>query len=567
MSHTFYTDLSLIVALAASISIIMRLLKQPLIIGYIATGLIAGPSLLNTISDIESFQIFADIGIALLLFLVGLGLNPKVVKEVGKIALLTGIGQVAFTTSIGYLVISSITDLAPVGSFYLALAISFSSTIIVLKLLSDKKEQTRLHGKIAIGFLLVQDLIATMALLFVSTNGSDGISGNDFAVIALKGVGLAFALYVVSKFIIPQINKIVSKNQELLFLFSIAWGLGIGALFKEFGFSLEIGALAAGVSLSSFSYAQEITSRLKPLRDFFLVLFFIILGSRLDMSNISEVIMPASIISALILIGKPIIVMSIMGILGYKKKTSFKTSLAVSQISEFSLVLLLLAEKMGKIDEKTLSLATLVGIVTIGISSYMIIYDEKLYNVISKYLSMFERKKTSKEPRIKQNNELILFGYKKGGYEFIKLFKNLKRPYVVIDYNPENIDSLINHKTNYLYGDMTDIELLHEAGISDAKLVVSVVTDHATNKFLLSTLENINQNCTVICNADSIEDAIELYQAGASYVMLPHYIGSEKISSFIKKSGLSKREFKKFRDKHMEYLLSNHESTSISITE
>lgn len=564
MSHSFYTDLSLIVALATAISIIMRLLKQPLIIGYIATGLIAGPSLLNTISDVESFQIFADIGIALLLFLVGLGLNPKVVKEVGKIALLTGIGQVAFTTTIGYFLIDAITNLTPVGNFYLALAISFSSTIIVLKLLSDKKEQTRLHGKIAIGFLLVQDLIATMALLFVSTNGSNGIQGNDFAVIALKGLGLIVALFLSARFVLPHINKVVSKNQELLFLFSLAWGLGIGALFKEIGFSLEIGALAAGVALSSFSYAQEITSRLKPLRDFFLVLFFIILGSRLDLGNISDVILPAGLISSFILVGNPIIVMSIMGILGYKKKTSFKTSLAVSQISEFSLVLLLLAEKMGKIDEKTLSLATLVGMITIGISSYMIIYDEKLYAVLSKYLSVFERKNTSSEPRTKQNNELILFGYKKGGYEFIKLFKSLKRPYVVIDYDPENIDSLINTKSNYLYGDMTDIELLHEAGLEDAKLIVSVVTDHSTNKFLLNTLAKLNPNCTVICHADSIEQAIELYHDGASYVMLPHYIGSEKISSFIKKSGLSKREFKKFRDKHMEYLLTSYELDSPS---
>lgn len=561
MEHDLFLELSLIIAIGAAVSMVMRILKQPLIIGYIITGLLVGPTVFNLVTDGETLTIFSEIGIALLLFLVGLGLNPKIIKEVGRVAVLTGVGQVAFTTFFGFLLVSALTDLSTTGTLYVSIALAFSSTIIILKLLSDKKEQTRLHGKIATGFLLVQDIIATFALLFVSANGSGGLNTSDLIGLFIRGSLLILALFIASTRILPLLNKTIAGSQELLFLFSIAWGLGVGAIFKETGFSLEVGALAAGVSLATFPYAQEAASRLKPLRDFFIVLFFVVLGSQLDLGNVLEVLPIAIILSAFVLIGNPIIVMAIMGILGYTKKTSFKTSLAVAQISEFSLVLLLLANNLGQIDDKTLSLMTMVGLITIAVSSYAILYDEKLYLVFERYLSLFERRKTKNERQRKQKNELLLFGYKKGGLEFVKVFKSLNKPYAVIDYDPEIVDILANSNINYLYGDMTDIELLEEAGIESAKLVVSVVTDHETNKFLLRTIESVNPSCVVICHADAVTEAAELYEMGAGYVMLPHYIGSEKIGAFIKRSGFKKSEFRKFRNKHLEYIQTHYSDT------
>lgn len=553
MEHNLFLELSSIVAIGTGVALLMRLLRQPLIIGHIITGLLVGPTVFNLVTESETLTVFSEMGIALLLFLVGLGLNPRVIKEVGKVAILTGVGQVAFTTGIGYLLVSSLTDLSITATLYVAIGLAFSSTIIILKLLSDKKEQTRLHGKIATGFLLVQDILATFALLFVSANSTGGLSGSDLLDLALKGAVLVSGLYLFASVILPRLNKLISGSQEMLFLFAISWGLGVGAIFSEFGFSLEVGALAAGIALAQFPYAQEAASRLKPLRDFFIVLFFVVLGSELDLSNIAAVLPAALVLSSFVLIGNPLIVMTIMGSLGYTKKTSFKTSLAVAQISEFSLVLLLLAQKSGQIDSETLSLMTVVGLVTIAVSSYVILYDEKLYPKFEKYLSVFERKKTKSEKR-PRGNEMLLFGYKKGGLEFIKVFKKLGKQFSVVDYDPEVIESLEKHGVHYLYGDMTDLELLEEAGLADVKLVVSVVTDFETNKFLLRTLDQQNPNCVMICHADGITEAAELYELGAGYVMLPHYIGSEKIGAFIKKSGFSKTEFRKFRNKHLAYL-------------
>jgi Kef-type K+ transport system membrane component KefB/Trk K+ transport system NAD-binding subunit len=565
MEHALFIELSLIIAIGTGVSILMRLLKQPLIIGYIITGLLVGPTVFDLVTSGETLTVFSDMGIALLLFLVGLGLNPRVIKEVGKVAVLTGVGQVAFTTFFGYLIVSALTDLSKTATLYVAIGLAFSSTIIILKLLSDKKEQTRLHGKIATGFLLIQDILATFALLFVSANGSGGLNAEDLLLLFLKGMVLAAGIYLVTSLILPRLTKTIAGSQELLFLFAIAWGLGIGALFKVTGFSLEVGALVAGISLAQFSYAQEASSRLKPLRDFFIVLFFVILGSQLDVSNILSVLPLALVLSTFVLVGNPIIVMTIMGLLGYTKKTSFKTSLAVAQISEFSLVLLLLANKSGQISQETLSLMTVVGLITIAVSSYIILYDEKLYLVFERYLSVFERKKTKNERSKRQDNEIILFGYKKGGLEFVKVFKKLGKRFSVIDYDPEVIETLEKTNVHYLYGDITDLELLNEAGIDSIKLLVSVITDFETNKFLLRTVEQLNPNCVTILHADGMAEAAELYEQGASYVMLPHYIGSEKIGAFIKKNGFKKSEFKKFRNQHLAYL-QTHYSESESET-
>ena len=560
MEHELFLELSMIIAIATSVALLMRLLKQPLIIGHIITGLLVGPTLFNLVTDSETLTVFSDMGIALLLFLVGLGLNPKVIKEVGKVAVLTGVGQVTFTVLFGYVLVSALTDLPHLPTLYVAIGLAFSSTIIILKLLSDKKEQTRLHGKIATGFLLVQDILATIALLYVSANSTGGLNTNDLIELVVKGAMLVSGLYLATKFMLPHFTKTIAGSQELLFLFAITWGLGIGALFKAADFSLEVGALAAGVSLAGFTYAQEAEARLKPLRDFFIVLFFVVLGSQLDLSSALDVVPQALVLSTFVLVGNPIIVMTIMGILGYTKKTSFKTSLAVAQISEFSLVLLLLANRSGQITDETLSLMTLVGIITIAVSSYVILYDEKLYVLFEKYLSLFERRKTKNEHQKPEHNELLLFGYRKGGSEFIRVFKSMKKRFAVVDYDPDIIDNLDHQGVHYLYGDMTDMELLDEAGLHSAKLVVSVVTDFETNKFLLRAVDQINPNCVVICHADSAVEASELYELGAGYVMLPHYIGSEKISAFIKRSNFKKSEFRKFRNKHLAYLETHFDS-------
>lgn len=559
MHNTIFTEISLLLVLSAAISLIMRLLRQPLIIGYILTGILVGPSVFNLVGSPETIEIFGHFGIALLLFIVGLGLNPKVIKEVGRVSLLTGVGQVLFTTAIGFLLVRSF-GYNTVTALYISIALAFSSTIIILKLLSDKKEQNKLYGKISIGFLLVQDLIATFALVVASSTGNGGLDYSELGQLAAKGLGLGLAVFLVSKFAVKPLSGFIARSQEMLFLFAISWGFGVGTIFYELGFSLEVGALIAGVALSTMTYAQEVGSRLRPLRDFFIVVFFIALGAKLNIDNISGVLGQAVGLSAFVLLGNPIIVMIIMGLLGYTKKNGFKAGLAVAQISEFSLIFMLLGQRVGQVSEEAVALVTVIGIITIAISSYMIIYADGLYKFMERYLRLFERRKVKIERDSRQKFDIVLIGYRRGGQEYINVFEKLTKRYIVVDYDPDAIDEMERKQIPYIYGDMTDSEFLEELDLSHVHLLVSNTTDHNSNRFILSHFEQVNPNAVVICHADTPDEAAELYGLGASYVTMPHYIGSEKISAFIRKNGFNKSEFKRFREKHIAYLQSHYDS-------
>jgi len=561
MNENIFTEISILLALSASIAIIMRALKQPLIMGYIITGILVGPSLLGVVNSPGTIEVFGKFGIALLLFIVGLGLNPQIIKEVGKVSLITCLGQVLFTSLLGFGIVRYL-GYGVVTSLYIAVALSFSSTIIILKLLTDKKENHKLYGKISIGVLLLQDLLAIFALVIAAAMGNNGISYVELGELVSKGVAVGIGIILISHFLLKPMTAFLSRSQELLFIFALAWGLALSTLFLKLGFSLEIGALVGGVALSNMTYAREISSRLRPLRDFFVIVFFIAIGAQLDFNNLGTVIFQAIGLSAFVLIGKPIIMTAILGFMGHTRKTSFKTGLAVAQISEFSLIFILLGKSNGQVSNEVVSLVTMVGIITIALSSYMIIFSDGIYLFFEKYIKLFERKKVIPEHETKHVYDAVLFGYKKGGSEFIKVFDKLTKRYIVVDYDPDVIDELDRKNARYLYGDATDLELLDEIDLSKARLIVSLITDYPTNLFLLEYLGQVSPHAVIICHADSAKDAAKLYGIGASYVLMPAYIGNEKIGTFIRKNGFNKTEFKHYREKHIHYLQSHYELLS-----
>lgn len=552
--ESIFSELSLVIVVTAVVSIIMKLIKQPLILGYILAGLLAGPSLLNLIHSTEVFEAFSSIGIALLLFIIGLGMNVNELKKMGKPALIIAAASFFTITTLGFTA-GSLMGFTKTEAFIAGLALFFSSTIIIIKILSDKKEQNRLHGQIAIGVILVDDIIATFALLFIVAGKNGSLDLLQIGLLLGKGALLiAFLVFCAIK-VLPRVSRYMAKTQELLFLSAIAWGFGIATLFELSGFSLEVGALFGGVALASSPYVQEIAARLRPLRDFFIVLFFITLGQSMDITSIGPSIVPALVLSAIVIIGKPLTILTAMGLMGYTKRVSFKAAINLSQISEFSIILVLLAVSEKIVPAELASIITLVAIITIATSTYLMQYDERIYPYFDRIrLRLFEKEVTHKEQRSPDTYQFVLFGYHHGGHEFIRTFKEMRKKFLVIDYDPEVIDILERQKIDFLYGDATDLELLHEAGLDKSKLIVSTINEQSINLFLVKQIEKINPKAAVICHADNIREATELYDAGASYVMIPHHIGSERMSAFIKKSGVDKEEFKKYRQKHLAYL-------------
>lgn len=551
-----FIEIGLILAIATAVSLLMRLLRQPLVVGYIISGVIAGPYFLNVITEIEYVELFSKLGIAMLLFIIGLSLKPNVIREVGKISLVTGLGQIVFTSVLGFLIVK-LLGFSNLTSLYVAIALTFSSTIIILKLLSDKGDTERLYGKISVGFLLVQDIVATIILLLISFFGSRNPQTSETGwVVLLQATITFFILYIIGKYVLPRLSSYLAHSQEALFLFSITWGLGIAAIFYKFGFSLEIGALVAGVTLSVSPFSHEIASRMKPLRDFFILIFFVMLGSQIAISGLGTILLPAIILSLFVLVGNPIIVIILMNWLGYNSKVGFMAGLTVAQISEFSLILMTLGGSYGHVSGDAVSLVTLVGVITITGSTYLILYADKIYPALSGILKIFEWNKTHTHNKEKKDAEydMIIFGYDRVGYDFVNVARDMNRKHLVVDFNPESIKKMAELNIPYRFGDAEDAVFLEEIGVHKVQIIVSTIPDFQINLNLANYCRNHNSGAVLIVTSHNIEHTKELYVAGASFVIMPYYLGAQYASKMLEAHGEDTSAFQKEKERHLKYL-------------
>lgn len=533
--ETIFMQFGLVLLITLGVSFVMKIMKQPLVIGYILSGIVVGPFVLNFLNGENStLMVFSEMGIAFLLFIVGLQLSPKVIKEVGKISLVTGVGQIIFTSLIGFL-IALVFGFNPISSLYIAVALTFSSTIIIMKLLADKDALDKLYGKISIGFLLVQDLVAIFMLVLITSFSSGGEGSLNFISTILNGVIILMILIPISYYILPKLSNFFAQSQELLFLFSIAWGFGLAVLFSVAGLSIEVGALIAGIMLSMSPYSSEITSKLKPLRDFFIITFFILLGSQMVFGDLGNLIIPALVFSIFVLVGNPIIVILLMSKFGYSNKTGFLAGLTVAQISEFSLILVSLGVKSGALTQEILSFVTLIGLVTIAGSTYMIIYSDWVYKQVSPILMMVSKKKYDKSIKTKTYKYLLL-GYNRIGFSIIKSFDKITDNYLVVDYDPKVIELLQSKNINCIYGDVEDLDILESLNISKSRVIVSTIPELSIGILILKTALKGKSKPVVILTERQINDALELYQNGADYVILPHFLGGEYTASLIERA-------------------------------
>ena len=441
MAYEVLFYISLIVGLAAISSIIARVLRQPPIIAYLIAGVLVGPMFLGLVnsSSGDYIQLFARMGIALLLFIVGLSLDFRVLKEIGKVASLAGLGEV-IVTSLAVFGLSLWLGFTYHAALYLAAALAFSSTVVVVKILSDKKEIDTLHGKIALGILIIEDFIAALVLMVIPLIRGSGL--NELLFGFSKIVVLIGLIFFVSSLILNRFMDYLARSQETLFLFGIAWALALAALFNYLGLSLEIGALVAGMSLASSKYTLELGGKIKPLRDFFVVLLFVFFGSQLVGPISAGLIKQAIAFSFLILVGKPFIVMGFLRFFGYKKRTNFLAGSALAQISEFSLVIVLMGLSLGYLNQEFMNLAVLIALITIGVSSYSIYYSRAIYGKIGPLLHLFDGMGEEKEYENIGLYDVVLFGHHRMGYKLMQRLKQMKVRVLVVEMQPIRISLL-----------------------------------------------------------------------------------------------------------------------------
>ena len=482
---TVFYEIAALLMLASLIGLLGIWLRQPMIVSFIIVGMLAGPAGFDIVQSTDYLKLLSELGVTLLLFLVGLKLDLNLVRTLGVVALNTGVGQILFTSVVGFLICIGL-GMSPIASLYVAVALTFSSTIIIVKLLSDKRELDALHGRIALGFLIVQDLAVVLAMAVMSalTASAAEETGLVDAALALAAgaVPLILLWLVVSRVAHPILSR-MAKAPELLIVFALGLAAAFAALGEYLGFSKELGGLIAGVALASTPFREAIGSRLTSLRDFLLVFFFISLGSHLDLRVVGDAVGPAILLSLFVLIGNPLIVMAIMGLMGYRKRTGFLAGLTVAQISEFSLIFIALGLGLGHVSEDAVGLVTLVGVITIGLSTYMILYSQPLYSFIEPYLGIFERRIAHREQQISDGTsaaryDVILFGLGRYGRSLYSGFRERGLGVLGVDFDPDVIRDWGHSGASVMYGDLFDPDMHESLPLGTARYIIIAVPPH-----------------------------------------------------------------------------------------
>ncbi|MCP5142647.1 MAG: cation:proton antiporter [Chromatiales bacterium] len=528
MFDTVFAQIAIVLGLAAVGGLLAQALRQPLIVAFIAVGILLGPSVMGMVEQSSEIELFARLGIALLLFVVGLKLDLHIIRTVGPVALASGLGQVFFTSVIGYL-IALLLGMTPVTALYVAVALTFSSTIIIVKLLSDKREVDALHGRIAVGFLIVQDIIVVLVMIGLTAFGQGDAGehlGWEALQVLLKGLAMLLAVALLMRYVLPRLLLRLAHSSELLMLFAIAWAVLGGVAGEALGFSKEVGAFLAGVSIASTPYREQIAARLVSLRDFLLLFFFIELGSTLDLGTLGGQLWAAAVFSLFVLIGNPLIVMAIMGYMGYRKRTGFLAGLAVAQISEFSLILAALGLSLGHLDTETVGLITLVGLVTISLSTYMILYSHPLYAVLAPWLDVFERKVPYRElddPHAADRGaDMVVIGLGRYGAALAEHLRARGRHLLAVDFDPTTVQRHARAGMSVHYGDAEDPEFIASLPLERVNWVVSTVRDPVINRMLLHGLaaKDYRGRTAIACSGGSA--ARYLHEAGVDLILVPY---------------------------------------------
>ncbi|MDO8517364.1 MAG: cation:proton antiporter [Nanoarchaeota archaeon] len=547
-------DIAMILIISAIFAFIARSLKQPLIPAYVITGLIAGPLVFGLVKNTSLIYAFSEIGIAFLLFTAGLEISFKKIKEANlKKIFLIGFFQVILVFLIAFFA-GKLINLNLIQSVYIGIILAFSSTMVVVKLLSDKNELVTMHGRLILGILLLQDLFAIFAVAILMSND---VSISLVVGALLKLLSIIAIAFILHLFVLNKLFRFAARSLELLLLSSLAVLFLFVLLAYFFNLSIVIGAFIAGISLANSQFKLELESRISSLRDFFAILFFVSLGMQIVLTNISSTFNLLIFMFLGAILVKPFITLILLRVSGYRPKTSFLTALSLGQLSEFSLIIGMIGLSFNVFDSTSFSAIVLVTMISITLTSYSIKYENHLYLFFRKPLKMlrFLPVKENLEYIDKKEKTVLLIGCHRMGSVLLKELIKDKDDIIVIDHNPEIVNSLIKKKISCIYGDLSSPEILDNLELEKFNLVISTLPNEEDNLFLLKKIKHKNRKTKVILTADKIDDALGLYAKGADYVILPKVIAGEELSQIINESS---RNLEIDKKKHIQKLKNIH---------
>jgi Kef-type K+ transport system membrane component KefB len=550
------STIGICIAAAALLALVSWRFQQPLILAYLLTGVIIGPRVLNYVGDPASISAVAEIGLILLLFIIGLEIDLKKLASAGAPVLLTGGLQVPICIALGLGFFYALGFRSHKGDYallYLATTMSLSSTLVVVKLLYDKFEIDTLPGRITLGVLVIQDLWA-VAMLAVQPN-LESPTLLPLALSLLKGAALVLTGLVVAKNLLPHLFRAVAKAPELVLVSALAWCFFLAAIASLIGLSREMGALIAGISLSTFPYSLDVIAKATSIRDFFVTLFFVALGMQIPVPNL-RVVLLALAASAFLILSRLIVVPPILYALRLGHRTSLIPAINLANISEFSIVIASLGLVRQQIMPEVLTIVILTFAITSVVSTYMINSNHAVQQRLASALrriglrdldtASIAAEEASDRPHsvvflgFFRDASSILYEFERGAAQAGGKGRDFLSHVMVIDFNPRVIQELRKRGIACTYGDIAHVDTLHHAGIEEAELVVCSITDDilrgTTNLRLMRNIRRLNQNTKVVVTSEHVKQALELYEEGADFVYMPRLYSAKEIAVILKKS-------------------------------
>ncbi len=536
MTHdvTLLRDIALGIVFAVIAGHAARLLRQPLLLGYIAGGVLLGPRLgFGLVSNHESIELISEIGLILLLFIIGLEIDLRELRRLGRSMLVLGGSQFAINVLLGLGFFAMLGFHAGGGNFdllYLAVVTSLSSTLIVVKLLRDKFELKVLSGRLTLGVLVVQDLWAILFMALQPNLSDPGVL--RIASSVAGGAVLIGASFLASRYALARLLEGAARRPELVLLSSMAWCFVISGFAEWLGLSREMGALIAGLSIAAFPYGADVVSKITGVRDFFVTLFFVALGMKLPVPG-GGILALAALIALFVVVSRIAAVVPVVALLGDGVYAGMVSALNLGQISEFSLVILTLGAEHGHVSERVGDVVLTAMIVSSLASTYLIQWNDRIARALLRPFARSQAataRATAAEPLVEGAcREIVLLGHFRITQAVLDLVEaqapHLKDRITVVDYHPPRGRTVVARGFHWLYGDLANPDGLEHIGLSRARLVITTISDTflkgISTRRLVGNLRRLAPSATIVMTGEEKADAEDLLRAGADRVLIP----------------------------------------------
>ncbi|MGY3491498.1 cation:proton antiporter [Bradyrhizobium sp. USDA 4502] len=547
--HELIPDITLCILLAWGIGLLAHFSRQPLILAYLIAGFFIGPFGMGWVKSQESISVISELGLIFMLFMIGLEIDLKKIIRAGKVILFAGAGELIGGCLIGVAFFAAIGLAVGGGKFdaiYLCVACALSSTVIIVKVLYEKRELDTLPGRITLGVLVLQDIFA---ILFLAVQPS--LDNLQISVVLLSiarvAVLVATAL-VLSRYVLPRLFHQIARRPELVLLGALAWCFLIGEIAERLHLSREMGSLVAGVSISTFPYALDVTAKVTTLRDFFITLFFVALGMTIPIPGLS-VIWLALVIAAFTVASRLITTFTPLYLMKQGLRASLLPAINLAQISEFSLVVIQTGVAANHIGTETASAASFAFVVLAVLSTFAMGRSDQIVRSLIGPLKRIGLRDLDQEGRGEAGHEdghgeirrIVILGFFRAASALISQIErqnqSLLEQISVIDFNPLVFRTLSDRGMHVIYGDISNVDTLVHAGIGKAEIIILSVPDFllvgADNEKLVRHVRALNPTARIVATADLLTGVDDLYSAGADYVTVTRLSDAGELYSVI----------------------------------